>query len=175
MLPVCLYFLNLPSAALSSTIGAVDLNKYSESGAEDKESKGDLGEIGFLELEQAGLTEQNRNYYSGYTITVKGEYVPFSDKSFTLSRIKMNCCYADAFPLKAVILIDGSKMPDRKAPLLPGNEMRKKWVQVKGRLTFLQNKENNTYMTAIILSPQSKEHWKEMFVGVPQDPNPYAN
>jgi uncharacterized membrane protein YcgQ (UPF0703/DUF1980 family) len=135
----------------------------------------DIYNLGFLELEQASLTEANRKHYAGRLVRLTGEYVPYNERSFTLSRLKMNCCYADAFPLKAAIVVVGSKMPDGKAPTLPVNQLRKKWVQVTGRLTFRPNKDTNEFMPLVIIAPNSEKKLLELVAVTSQDPNPYAN
>ena len=56
------------------------------------------------------------------------------DQRFTLYRYKVNCCAADATPLKAMILIDR----ESKIPLPADNDVRNAWAMVnRAVITFL--------------------------------------
>ena len=53
---------------------------------------------------------------------------------------------------------------------------RNKWVQVTGRVHFLKRKDNDQFITALILYPDAEHKLNDDLIKVvPQDVNPYAN
>jgi hypothetical protein len=167
LLPVLLYFLNLPNKGFSTQHGGgVDLSGLS---APDKivQSTG-VAEIGFSQLEQMALTAEGRGAYEGKTITLVGQYYGGDPKMFTLRRYKMVCCAPDARPLNAVIILD-RKSADRLDPDVYHNQ----WVQVTGRIHF--EDRGGRYLTEIILYPSKDEPLQELVKVVPPDPNPFVN
>ena len=53
---------------------------------------------------------------------------------------------------------------------------RNKWVQVTGRVHFLKRKDNDQFITALILYPDAEHKLNDDLIKVvPQDSNPYAN
>lgn len=167
LIPVVLYFL-LPPQGFSGTgseVRAEDIGKIG-----DVAAKGDgVTEIGFLQLERAAMSEEARHHYEGRDVKLTGMFVGDSDKFFTLTRYKMNCCAADALPLNAVIMVD----PNSKEKL-PYKQLRKKWVQVIGRVQFINRKGTDTFMPALVVHPTVKEPLDKLVEEIPPDPNPYA-
>lgn len=168
MLPVVLFFLNLPNEVFSS-IKAVDLNQFTE--VKTVEEKGVDFNVGFLQLEMASMNQESRNHYEGKTVRLSGKYRGDDERRFTLARFKINCCAADAVPLNAVIMV-APGIPDK----LQWKKYDDKWVQVTGRVHFLQRKGANEFMTALVLYPEKDKKLNDDLVRVvPRDPNPYAN
>lgn len=168
LLPIVLFFLNVPNEVFSS-VKAVDLSQFGEVGAVAE--KGVDFNVGFLQLEMASMTQESRNHYEGKTVRLIGKYVGEDEKRFSLIRFKINCCAADAVPLNAVMMVDPNS-PEK----LAWKKYRNAWVQVTGRVHFLKRKDNEQYMTALILYPDSEHKLNDGLVKVvPQDSNPYAN
>ena len=60
----------------------------------------------------------------------------------------MNCCAADAVPLKGAMFVD-SKNPAK----LDYKIWNDKWVKVKGQVQFIKMKDGS-YITALVLKPK---------------------
>jgi hypothetical protein len=171
LLPVVLFLLGLPAAGgmNTSNVSAVgDLN-----GVGDAAGKGENFTIGFNQLEQAARNPEVRENIAGTTVRLTGQYKSDRPDRFTLVRFKINCCAADAIPLKAVIMIDPAKAD--KYTVNP-DKYRNKWVQVTGKLQFSTIAGSREVIPVILLSPDSKEQLENDLVKeVPPDTNPYAN
>ena len=168
LLPIVLFFLNVPNEVFSNVKG-VDLSQFGEVGSVAE--KGIDFNVGFLQLEMASMTQESRNHYEGKTVRLIGKYVGEEEKRFSLIRFKINCCAADAVPLNAVMMVDPNS-PEKLAWKKNAN----KWVQVTGRVHFLKRKDNEQYMTALVLYPDTEHKLNDDLVKVvPQDSNPYAN
>lgn len=167
-LPIILYFLNLPNEVFSS-VRAVDLTQFGEVGTVAE--KGVDFNVGFLQLEMAAMSQESRNHYEGKTVRLVGKFVGEDERRFSLIRFKINCCAADAVPLNSVIMVDPNS-PEK----VNWKGFRNKWVQVTGRVHFLKRKDNDQYMTALILFPDAEHPLNSSLIKVvPQDSNPYAN
>ena len=168
LLPIVLFFLNVPNEVFSNVKG-VDLSQFGEVGSVAE--KGIDFNVGFLQLEMASMTQESRNHYEGKTVRLIGKYVGEEEKRFSLIRFKINCCAADAVPLNAVMMVDPNS-PEK----LAWKKYANKWVQVTGRVHFLKRKDNEQYMTAWVLFPDTEHKLNDDLVKVvPQDSNPYAN
>ena len=97
-----------------------------------------------------------------------------NDKYFALTRFKINCCGADAIPLKAVIVIDYSQHKDglRLEPQLH----RGKWVRVRGMVQF-KDRKNGAFVPMIVITPtkEAKESLAELVKKIESPANPYVN
>lgn len=168
LLPIVLFFLNVPNEVFSNVKG-VDLSQFGEVGTVAE--KGIDFNVGFLQLEMASMTQESRNHYEGKTVRLIGKYVGEEEKRFSLIRFKINCCAADAVPLNAVMMVDPNSLEK-----LSWKKYANKWVQVTGRVHFLKRKDNEQYMTALVLYPDTEHKLNDDLVKVvPQDSNPYAN
>jgi hypothetical protein len=168
LLPIVLFFLNVPNEVFSNVKG-VDLSQFSE--VASVAEKGIDFNVGFLQLEMASMTQESRNHYEGKTVRLIGKYVGEEEKRFSLIRFKINCCAADAVPLNAVMMVDPNSTEK-----LSWKKYANKWVQVTGRVHFLKRKDNEQYMTALVLYPDAEHKLNDDLVKVvPQDSNPYAN
>jgi hypothetical protein len=168
LLPVVLYFM-LPPEGLSGSDSGIGVDKVGE--AKNVADKGVDFQVGFQELERASLTEGSRAEYEGKTVRLVGKYVGDSERSFTLVRYKMNCCAADAMPLNSVIMID----PQNKKDKIPYSQLRGKWVQVTGRVQFLERKDTQTFVTALVLHPTTEQPLSDLVKVVPAPADPWAN
>jgi uncharacterized membrane protein YraQ (UPF0718 family) len=124
-----------------------------------------ISEITFLQLENASMTPELRNFYSGRRVRLVGRFVE-ARGGFTLVRYKINCCAADATPLQAAILV-------RPEQSLPTNKLRDQWVRVTGRVQFYQT-PNGAFHTAVIVTPTEREPLDKVIEPVPPDPNPFV-
>jgi uncharacterized membrane protein YraQ (UPF0718 family) len=131
-------------------------------------SSDEVTDVNFLQLEMAATTAEQRHFYAGKQVRLVGRFVPIDDRRFTLVRYKINCCTADAIPLKAIVIID-SRSPDK----LPVHLLQNKWVFAQGRVQFLQEPGTDVYHTAIILSPTPEKPLSEFVGEAPMEANPY--
>jgi hypothetical protein len=176
MLPVVLYFLNLPSPVLGSDYKPIvigDLDTSNRDGA-DGDGKVDY-DVGFTELENASLRPDLRANYSSKTVRLVGQYVNIDDQHFTLVRLKMNCCAPDAIPIKAVIVIDPTKAKESKMARLDPRQYRNKWVEVVGQVHFFNRRGTNEFYSALVVSPTEDKPLSKQVSIVPQPANPYVN
>lgn len=140
MLPVVLFFLNLPNkgfgtAYLKASLAGTEL---ADTGGPTVEKEGFI--LRFDELDLARTRRASRELFEGQTARLKGKFNPISDKQFTLYRLNMKCCGADAVPLKVQIIA-----PE---PVLfsPGD-----WITVEGRIHFQKLPDKDEYVPVIRL------------------------
>jgi hypothetical protein len=149
MLPVVLFFLDLPNKAM---IQAKDISEEFKLGENSIESTGSDFNVTFLMLERASLSQESRDFYTGKTVRLEGVFAGQDESKFTLTRPTMNCCAADAITLKAVILVDYRDNKD--GPRLdPSKLSGTKWVRVTGTVQFLQRDGTGPFTTALIVQP----------------------
>jgi uncharacterized membrane protein YcgQ (UPF0703/DUF1980 family) len=98
-------------------------------------------------------------------VSLRGRFVGTSE-NFTLIRYKINCCAADATPLKAAIFV----IPEQS---LPVNELRDKWVRVTGRVQFYQPPGSAAFYPALVVTPTEREPLNKLVEVVPPDANPF--
>ncbi len=170
LLPVVLYFLNLPNQGFSADAGGGDLSGLALNLPESLRSSGERVDVGFMELQQASLTPENREFYEGKIVTLVGQYMGRDPKRFTLKRYKINCCAADAVPLNAIIMVS-DKSPDKVDP----DAYREKWVQVTGRIHFFQKPGSEEYITGLILDPKKDESITNFVKIIPPPSSPWVN
>jgi hypothetical protein len=169
MLPVVLFFLNLPNEGFR-TLEAADVQGLDQK----KEKVADKGfdpELGFRELEGAAYSQEKRDYFEGKTVRLKGQFAPSSsDSVFSLVRFKINCCAADAIPLSAVIMID----PDSKEKLDPAQYVGR-WVEVTGQVQFRTREKNGKeeWLTVIVVKPDQDHALADLIVPTPPDTRPF--
>lgn len=145
MIPVGLFLLNLPNSSFAA-VQALDLNNVEFSS--NVVDKGTENNVSFLQLERAAQRQEARELYEGKTVALVGQFEGNDDKKFTLIRFKMNCCAADAVPLKGAMFVD------QKVPAKIDHKLwNKKWVKVKGQVQFIKMKDG-TFVTALVLRPK---------------------
>ena len=135
---------------------------------------GDYVEMTFKQLEDSTLTPEQRNMYTGMAVQVIGQFSGENDRYFKLSRYKINCCAADAIPLKAVIGIDYSQHKD--GPRLEPQKLRNRWVRVRGILQF-KDGGNGAFVPIVVVTPtrEAAESLAELVKDIPAPANPYVN
>jgi hypothetical protein len=122
-------------------------------------SLGKAKDIDFKTLEAAAYTPDERDYWRGRVVSVRGQFAPVarSNRVFTLVRLKINCCAADAIQLNVPIV---SEEPLKDLD-------RGQWIKVTGRIDFRAEPGTSRYMTILRLPDQS------YIVPVDPDPDPY--
>jgi hypothetical protein len=108
--------------------------------------------LGFKELDRAAFNAFARQAYEGMSIRLKGQFVPRgdSDKTFTMIRIKQNCCAADAIPLNVVIMLD-PKSPDNVRDLQP-----MQWIEVTGQVAFSKRRDRDEYVPVLQVASRAE-------------------
>ncbi len=192
MLPVVLYFLNLPNEGFSA--------HYRDLAAEYTPDKKILTSLGlfasplapapllgvsvlaeddvieglrFSELERAAFDPSRRSLYEGKLATLEGMFVASPDRnSFQITRYKMNCCAADALPIQAIIMVDHNWTGEP----LDVKARDKKWVRVKGRIYFFRKPNSvNEFVSALIVVPDEHNPPNKLMPVIKQPGNPYAD
>jgi uncharacterized repeat protein (TIGR03943 family) len=97
--------------------------------------------MSFNELNEAAFDADKRKSYTGQTAILEGRFNKLTDKEFTLFRLKMTCCGADAVPLKVRII----------APQVPAASQGE-WVRVKGVIRFLKVPGQERYTPVIVVA-----------------------
>jgi hypothetical protein len=180
LFPVVLYFLDLPNEnmAKADDRDAILRTDFKVKDVTDPDH-GKAFAVNFPELQQAPATSSSRATYEGKTIRVTGEYLPGTDRLFTLVRYRMNCCARDAVALKAVIMLDPHSQDN-----LNKFDLKRKWVQVEGQVQFQQDPaQPDNWITIIVLRPDAEhplidtkgENEKALIQVVKADDNYYLN
>lgn len=95
------------------------------------------------ELFQASLPSGNRQAFEGKTARLKGQFYPLdNDRAFTVSRLKISCCAADAIPMKVRILSPES---------LSGLFQNHQWVEVTGQIQFRELEGESGTVPVIVM------------------------
>jgi hypothetical protein len=101
----------------------------------------------FKELERAAYTADQRRFYAGKIGRLKGQFFPGNnDRTFSLARIKITCCAADAIPLNIVIMLDPASKEGIK------NAKPQQWVQVTGEIQFRKRRDRDEYVTVLLVA-----------------------
>jgi hypothetical protein len=104
-------------------------------------SSGETIVLGFKELDNAAFDPKARKYYQGKVGKLKGQFVQGSDgRRFTLTRFKINCCAADAIPIRVVII----------APEPVQGIKAMQWVEVTGQIQFFKRPDREEYVPALM-------------------------
>lgn len=170
LLPVVLYFLNLPNKGFSADAGS-NLEGVQFDAPKVVESKG-TKEVTFSQLQQASLTSEDREYYEGRTVTLTGMYIGSDMKRFTLIRFKIACCAADRVELNAIIMLS-----DQATVRIDPDKFRNQWVEVTGQVQFFKRQDTNEYVTGLVLSPpkEGPDPLSKVMHKIPPPANPYLN
>jgi hypothetical protein len=143
MLPIVLYFLNLPNSSFSAERFGRDLAANSLEGPTHLiTDQGQAYGLGFKELTAAAFFAEQRAAHEGKTGKLRGKFSPLaSDKEFTLFRVKMNCCAADAIPVGVRII-----SAENITRFTPGQ-----WVEAEGQIQFHKVVGQEKYMPVLLL------------------------
>jgi uncharacterized membrane protein YraQ (UPF0718 family) len=124
-----------------------------------------IPEMSFLRLESAAASPELRDYYKGKLFYMTGRFSG-DERRFTLLRYKINCCVADATPLRAALYVN----PDAKQTLNV-NKLSNQWVKVIGHVQFMD--VGGSYVPALVVTPTERQSLDELVKIVPLDGNPY--
>jgi len=142
MLPIVLYFLNLPNSSFSADWAERNTEKTPFEGTTGMVENKEGLVLGFKELANAAYYPDLRQELEGKTGRLKGMFSPLgSDKEFTLMRLKMNCCAADVVPVQVRIISEENVT--RFKP--------QAWVEVEGQIQFRKLVGRNSYMAVLML------------------------
>jgi hypothetical protein len=174
--PIVLFFLGLPRTDDAMSVGAQEIGQIEGSfeRARGLADDGPVTELSFRELEGAAYSPERRSLYEGKTYKLKGKFSPAPNGDpnlFTLVRMKMNCCAADAVPLNAVIMVD----PSSKGKLNPA-EYQNRWVEVTGEVQFRRRSLNGReeWVTVMLVRPDDKHALEDLVRPTNPDNNPYV-
>jgi hypothetical protein len=192
MLPVVLFFLNLPNSGLTARYTDLNATYPADKKAltaigllaspmapapllaaavlpEDEVLEG----LGFSELERAAFDPMRRKRYEGKLATLEGMLVARPDfQQFNIVRYRMNCCAADALPINAAVLVDPGWTGDK----LDVRKRHQKWVRVKGRIHFFPRPNaGNEYVSALIVTPDKENSPNQLVEIIDRPENPYAD
>jgi hypothetical protein len=155
-IPVFLYFLDLPRSGFFSdrkkdqelSAGALQQGSLRKSlallagGMAYRKPEPRRLELGFNELTRVAAVPSRHEDFDGDIGVLRGQFSPVksgSDREFTLFRVNMTCCAADAVFLETRIIA-----PDPVS--IPPNQ----WVQVEGVISFQKN-ERGKWVPVITL------------------------
>jgi hypothetical protein len=173
-IPVLLYFL-VPLEALSGaglSEGAVDPT------AGFMDAKGYLGQLQFKELEGVPNNPTRRQFYEGKIAQLTGQFVasPSTDRMFSLVRMKIRCCAADAVPLPAAVIVDDSQVQEVPVEQRVPNAaaLNRKWVEVTCQIQFRPRLDQpNEWVVVLVVRPTKEKPITDLVKQVPPDPDPY--
>jgi len=173
-IPVLLYFLFPPEALTGHGVdeGAVDPT------AGYTDAKGYLGQLAFKELEGVPNNPHRRQFYEGKIAQLTGQFVasPSTDRMFSLVRMKIRCCAADAVPLPAAVIVDDSQVQDLPVEQRVPNAaaLNRKWVEVTCQIQFRPRLDQpNEWVVVLVVRPTKEKPLSELVKQVPPDPDPY--
>ena len=107
---------------------------------------GNATRMKFNDLKGAAFDTAKRESLQGETVILEGRFQRLGDKEFSLFRMKMACCAADAVPLKVRIVV-----PQALSGFNDGD-----WVEVKGQLQF-RKPPGKDYYIPVILVPDLRD------------------
>ena len=112
----------------------------------DPPERGDVMVAKLTEVEQSAESAAGRDAYRDKTVRVKGKVQDLwsNQRIFGFVRLKMTCCYADAYGEPVKIMIESPKPIDYGAVLGKGG-----WVKVIGKLDYRKNPRAETYIPVI--------------------------
>ncbi len=127
-------------------------------------------EIRFTQLESAALSPDLREFYQGKRVSIIGRFRGQTEESFLLTRYRINCCAADAQPLKVVFYV----APEAKQTI-PLAKYEGKWVRVTGQVQFLELPPGSkTFHPAMRIMPTEREPLSKLIEEVPPPANIYV-
>jgi hypothetical protein len=149
--------------------------KFEEALYGDLDADATPNKMTFQSLSLAATSEENRKLLNGRMVKVSGQFSGNNDRNFTLYRYQLKCCAADALQLTAALVVDYSgytpdMTTDQKVHLNPA-QYRGKWVEVTGRIKFLQQ-PNGQWASAIIVRPTKQKPLAQVVEKLSADPDP---
>jgi hypothetical protein len=117
--------------------------------------------ISFKDLEKKAFTQKDRDEYKGKKVQVIGQFAPIgnSDRWFSVARLRIQCCGADAVQLNVPVLCkEGLKAFKRD-----------EWVRVTGRVEFREMPGRpGIFQTVLVVNRAAN------IVPTQPDPEPYV-
>lgn len=143
MIPIALFLLNFPNSSFSAEKFGRDLQTGVIEGPTSAiADKGQAYNLGFKELTTAAFYPDQRAELEGKTGRLRGMFNRLNnDKEFTLFRVKMNCCAADAIPVGVRII--SNENITRFDP--------KQWVEAEGQIQFHKLVGQDKYLPVLIV------------------------
>ncbi|MBX7103091.1 MAG: hypothetical protein K1X57_03370 [Gemmataceae bacterium] len=159
LLPVILYLLELPNAGFSADRIGRDLVATELEGSDRVIATKSKLTLGYRELADAAHESAKRAYFEGHIVEVRGIYMPLNQpQEFTLVRLNMTCCAADAIPMQVRIV----------APS-PIQFKQGQWIAAEGKIEFRKVAgKDNKWIAVILLDGMDNVRT------IPPEPNPYA-
>jgi hypothetical protein len=154
LIPIVLFALGMPSAGQDWSAGFVQ-DRIADQRVADVQFNDNLAgdaaapvlPLEFNTLKKAAYYPDQRERYQGQVGRLKGQLVRSAngDKTFSLVRIKMTCCAADAIPLNVVII--SSKLSPQKLEQFANME----WVEVTGQIDFRERAGHDDFLPVLQL------------------------
>jgi hypothetical protein len=142
MLPIVLYFLNMPNSSFSAETIRKNLDVSGVESAQSNMASKEGLVLGFGELKRAAEDPSARKEMEGKTGKLVGRFLPSGDdRQFTVFRVNMKCCIADAQPEGALIICEENITRFKKDD----------WVEVEGQIQFPKNPKLNKYLPVLYL------------------------
>jgi DUF1980 C-terminal domain len=116
----------------------------------------DLQAVDVKLLEGIAEKKTDRDFWKGKAIRVRGQFVPQTDRVFSLVRFRIQCCAGDAIQV-SIPVVAKENVNNVKAPA---------WVEVDGRIDFRED-ARGVHKTVVIVSKH--DHVRECN----PDLNPY--
>jgi hypothetical protein len=128
MLPIALYFLNLPNGTFSAETVRKSLasNEVGGNIAAVESQTGRVVPLDFKELKDRADDPFYRKEMTGKMGQIVGQFSPRNDRWFTVYRVNMKCCVADA-QVSGVEIFCDERISRFQA---------KDWVEVQGQIQF---------------------------------------
>jgi hypothetical protein len=163
LVPILLYFF-VDIEALSAGQGQGYTQEIDDAWAKAVGSGKFIGELGFRELVGAAESDERRNFYNGKSATITGQFVPFPNNPnrFSLVRMRIRCCAADAVALPVPVLIDGSLVKDvpqadKDKEYEALQKLDRKWVEVTCLIQFHPRPDMPNVWTAVLVVRPTKD------------------
>lgn len=143
LIPIVLYFLNLPNEGFSAGhIRGKMVQELGQINFENIEDRGgDVIDTNVEELGNVAPFEARRLELQGRTVRIRGMFFQDSDFNANLVQQKRACCAADAIPYH-VAIVSQERLP---AGLKPED-----WVEVEGQVQFRQPKNRPKQFVPVI-------------------------
>lgn len=154
LFPIVIYLMGLPDGTFSNEYLGLRVKNNEVGDLAEVASTGNA-EVGFETLAAAAYSPENRELFTGKTVTLNGQYKPLSDTQFTLFFFKMTCCTADQVPLKATCVVkpEDKNMLQEVVTVSGKPEIRLlmngQKVSVTGRIQFTQDPNSQEWLTVL--------------------------
>ena len=150
LFPIVIYLMGLPDGSFSAEYQAKRVKDNEVGELADVASTGNA-EVSFETLAAAAYSPENRDLFTGKTVTLSGQFKPLSETQFTLFFFKQTCCAADQVPLKATCVVRNKEVLEEVVTVNTPQGPKKVQQQyangtkviVTGRIQFTQDPNNS--------------------------------